>query len=80
MAVTLQLSEYELMCRLIEAWTGEKRPLDKTPQQVLETMIDHETRHIFSRLTNIAMLYFVEQLGAGCAIEIADDVIRPQVN
>jgi hypothetical protein len=61
---TLSLDEHELMCRLIEASTGEKRPKGRTPKDLLQHMIDAETREFYSQLTRTAMLYVIERLGA----------------
>ena len=60
---TLKLDQYELMCRLIEAGSGGERPNGMSAKQVLHTMIDDETREVYTRLADAAMLYLVERVG-----------------
>jgi hypothetical protein len=64
------------MCRFIEPWTGEPRPKNKTPQQVIQTMIDDETFRVFSKIASIATTYFIERLAAGCSVAITKDAPR----
>jgi hypothetical protein len=58
----LKLDEYELMCRIIEAITGEQRPSGRSPSDLLENMIDDDTREVGTKITRAATLYFLEVL------------------
>jgi hypothetical protein len=64
----ITLNEAELMCRMIEAATGEPRPSDMTAMQAVTQMIDGPTREMFLPATRAALLYLLEQTEAAVVV------------
>jgi hypothetical protein len=61
---TLKLSEAELMCRMVEAVTGEKRPERTTTKQAIEALPDKDMQGDFTRAARAAILQVMEQIEA----------------
>ena len=53
-------AEAELLCRMIEAATGEPRPEGMTAIEAITWMTDTETYGFFTRAARAALLYIAE--------------------
>lgn len=60
MQTKMTFEGYELMCRMIERYTGKKRPEGMTAKQAIQTMTTEETRQVFGELADAAISYVKE--------------------
>jgi hypothetical protein len=58
------LDQDEMMCRMIEAATGEDRPRDMSAMYAIQRMLDEQTRQFFERAAQAVTLYLMERTEA----------------
>ena len=58
---TLKLDQHELMCRIIEAISGEERPAGRTPRDLVLNMVDDETFENTELISRVVIQYVLEQ-------------------